>query len=106
MMHNVRLECLLLLLLCSSLQVEVTLPGRSPRLHTVAGLSPEPASATSITLHASCAAGQAGSSVSVAQYFKAVHGLELTAPQLPCVDVGSGSSSSSQHIWYPLELCR
>jgi hypothetical protein len=80
----------------------------------VAGLSPGAASATCFSLASSCAAGEAGSSVSVAQYFKAMHGLELAAPQLPCIDVHSSSSSSSgsegegssRHIWYPLELCR
>jgi hypothetical protein len=92
----------------------VALPGRAPKLYTVAGLSAGGASSTSFSLGSSCAAGQAGSSVSVQQYFKAVHGLELAAPQLPCIDVASSSSSagegssssSSQHIWYPLELCR
>jgi hypothetical protein len=92
----------------------VSLPGRVPRLHRVAGLSVGGACSTSFSLGSSCAAGEAGSSVSVQQYFKAVHGLELAAPQLPCIDVASSSSSagegssssSSQHIWYPLELCR
>uniref|UniRef100_A0A383VYD8 Piwi domain-containing protein n=1 Tax=Tetradesmus obliquus TaxID=3088 RepID=A0A383VYD8_TETOB len=94
-------------------KVEVALPGAPPRLHTVAGLSPGPAAATSFSLARSCAAGAAGSTVSVAQYFAAAHGLTLAAPQLPCVDVGHSSGSSSgdgeggsrQHIWYPLELC-
>jgi hypothetical protein len=40
--------------------------------------------------------------MSVAAYFRSVYGLELAAPQLPCVDVGR----RGQHIWYPLELCR
>jgi hypothetical protein len=44
-----------------------------------------------------------GSTVSVAAYFKAVYGVELAAPQLPCVDVGR---QGGQPIWYPLELCR
>jgi hypothetical protein len=111
------LTCVLLrpaMLCCGGavLQVEVALPGGAARLCTVAGLSAGAASATSFSLRSSCAAGEAGSSVSVQQYFKAVHGLQLAAPQLPCIEVasssseGEGSSSSSQHIWYPLELCR
>lgn len=101
--------------------MQVNLPGQqvSPsarRLWRVGRLSPGSAADTTFTLNSSSSgrrqqqqqqggveALQEGASVSVASYFKAVYGLELAAPQLPCVDVGR---QGGQPIWYPLELCR
>lgn len=94
-------------------QVQVTLPGQpSTRVWRIARLSPSSAADTTFTLNSSSSSrrqqqqGESlpnGSTVSVAAYFKAVYGVELAAPQLPCVDVGR---QGGQAIWYPLELCR
>jgi hypothetical protein len=89
----------------------VSLPGQaSSRVWRVCGLSTASSADTTFRLSSSSSrqqqgggeALQAGATVSVAQHFKAAYGLELSAPQLPCVDVGR----RGQHIWYPLELCR
>ena len=84
----------------------------------VARLSPSSAAESTFTLNSSSSSRRQqqqqqqgaeapplpdGAVVSVAAYFKAVYGLELAAPQLPCVDVGR---KGGPPILYPLELCR